>query len=134
MSKRILVVEDQADNRQIIRDMLAPTDYEISRRSRSVTFISIPAPKGWLALSMPASETGVPKNDSEEKVLQKLATSDKTTIVVERLTDGKMRFTSGSWDGEKVILRDQVLGVSKVDWPFAGRAKAAAPRGGQSAD
>jgi two-component system, cell cycle response regulator DivK len=28
MSKRILV-EDQPDNRQIIRDMLAPTDYEI---------------------------------------------------------------------------------------------------------
>jgi two-component system, cell cycle response regulator DivK len=30
MSKRILVVEDQPDNRQIIRDMLAGTDYEIS--------------------------------------------------------------------------------------------------------
>ncbi len=30
MSKRILVVEDQADNRQIVRDMLAPTDYEIT--------------------------------------------------------------------------------------------------------
>jgi hypothetical protein len=30
MSKRILVVEDHADNRQIIRDMLAPTDYEIT--------------------------------------------------------------------------------------------------------
>ena len=30
MRKRILVVEDQADNRQIIRDMLAPTDYEIT--------------------------------------------------------------------------------------------------------
>ena len=30
MSKRILVVEDQADNRQIIRDMLAATDYEIT--------------------------------------------------------------------------------------------------------
>ena len=30
MNKRILVVEDQADNRQIIRDMLAPTDYEVS--------------------------------------------------------------------------------------------------------
>jgi CheY-like chemotaxis protein len=29
MSKRILVVDDQPDNRQIIRDMLAPTDYEI---------------------------------------------------------------------------------------------------------
>jgi DNA-binding NtrC family response regulator len=31
MSKRILVVEDQPDNRQIIRDMLAPTDYEITK-------------------------------------------------------------------------------------------------------
>ncbi len=30
MSKRILVVEDQPDNRQIIRDLLAPTDYEIT--------------------------------------------------------------------------------------------------------
>jgi two-component system cell cycle response regulator DivK len=30
MTKRILVVEDQPDNRQIIRDMLAPTDYEIT--------------------------------------------------------------------------------------------------------
>ena len=30
MSKRILVVEDQADTRQIIRDMLAPTDYEVT--------------------------------------------------------------------------------------------------------
>jgi CheY-like chemotaxis protein len=32
MSKRILVVEDQPDNRQIIRDMLAGTDYEITER------------------------------------------------------------------------------------------------------
>ena len=30
MSKRILVVEDQPDSRQIIRDMLAGTDYEIA--------------------------------------------------------------------------------------------------------
>ena len=30
MSKRILVVDDQPDNCQIIRDMLAPTDYEIT--------------------------------------------------------------------------------------------------------
>src|SRR5947207_10248240 len=30
MSKRFHVVEDQADNRQIIRDMLAPTDYEMT--------------------------------------------------------------------------------------------------------
>src|SRR5579864_2592801 len=30
MSRRILVVEDQEDNRQIIRDMLSATDYEIT--------------------------------------------------------------------------------------------------------
>ncbi len=30
MSKRILVVEDQPDNRQIIRDMLADSGYEIT--------------------------------------------------------------------------------------------------------
>jgi hypothetical protein len=30
MSKRILVVEDREADRQIIRDMLAGTDYEIS--------------------------------------------------------------------------------------------------------
>ena len=29
MTKRILVVEDQQDNRQIIRDLLSATDYEI---------------------------------------------------------------------------------------------------------
>jgi two-component system, cell cycle response regulator DivK len=29
VSKRILVVEDQADSRQIIRDMLASTEYEV---------------------------------------------------------------------------------------------------------
>ncbi len=30
MSKRILMVEDQEDNRQIIRDMLSATDYELT--------------------------------------------------------------------------------------------------------
>jgi hypothetical protein len=39
--------------------------------------------------------------DIGEKVLERLAMSDKTTIVVESQPDGKMRITSGSWDGEK---------------------------------
>jgi hypothetical protein len=47
----------------------------------------------------------------EEKVLERLATSDKTTIVIERQPDGKMRVASGSWDGEKVFLKDEVLKV-----------------------
>jgi hypothetical protein len=63
--------------------------------------------------------------DIEEKVLEKLATSDKATIVVERQSDGKMRVTSGSWDGEKVILKDQVLEVRNVE----GRPPYRASRG-----
>jgi hypothetical protein len=59
--------------------------------------------------------------------LEKLATSDKATIVVERLTDGKMRVTSGSWDGEKVILRDQVLEVRPSSTPGCR-----GPRGAQA--
>jgi CheY-like chemotaxis protein len=37
MSKRILVVEDQADNRQIIRDMLAPTRLQRSQSSDPIS-------------------------------------------------------------------------------------------------
>jgi hypothetical protein len=57
-----------------------------------------------------------------EKVLERLATTEKSTIVIERqpdgkmrVTDGKMRVTSGSWDGEKVFLRDQVLELGNVE-------------------
>jgi hypothetical protein len=38
------------------------------------------------------------------KVLERLATSDKTSIIIEKQRDGKMRVTSGSWDGEKIFL------------------------------
>ena len=31
MSKRILVVEDQEDNRQIVRDLLTANDYEMTK-------------------------------------------------------------------------------------------------------
>jgi hypothetical protein len=43
--------------------------------------------------------------------LRSWATSDRITIVIERQPDGKMRVTSTSWDGEKVLMRDQVLEV-----------------------
>jgi hypothetical protein len=41
--------------------------------------------------------------------------ASRATIVIERQPDGKMRVTSGSWDGEKVFLRDQVLEVRNVE-------------------
>jgi hypothetical protein len=53
--------------------------------------------------------------DIVQKVLDRLPTSEKTTIVISRDHDGKMRVTSGRWDGEKVILKDQVLEVRNVD-------------------
>jgi hypothetical protein len=48
--------------------------------------------------------------------LEKLATIDKATILVERRLDGKMRVTSGSW----VILRDQVLELLTLSASFGG--------------
>jgi hypothetical protein len=62
-----------------------------------------------------ARDEGISGPDKQEKVLEKLATSDKVTIVIERQSEGKMRVTSGSWDGEKVMLRDQVLDANNVD-------------------
>jgi two-component system, cell cycle response regulator DivK len=44
MSKRILVVEDQPDNRQIIRDMLAGTDYEITEAENGEEALAAIAP------------------------------------------------------------------------------------------
>jgi two-component system cell cycle response regulator DivK len=43
MSKRILVVENQEDNRQIIRDMLADTDYEISEAENGEEALAVVA-------------------------------------------------------------------------------------------
>ena len=49
------------------------------------------------------------------RVIEKLATSDKVTLTVERLPEGKMRVTSNSWDGEKVLFRNEVLEVAWVE-------------------
>jgi hypothetical protein len=68
------------------------------------------------------------RTDIEEKVLEKLATSDKATIVVERQPDGKMRVTSGSWDGEKVIFARSGARSAKCRRPPARRAQAAPSR------
>jgi hypothetical protein len=49
------------------------------------------------------------------RVIEKLATSDKVTLTVERLPEGKMRVTSGRWDHEKVFAPDQVLEVRWIN-------------------
>jgi len=50
-----------------------------------------------------------------EKVVERMATTEKTTIAVSREDGGKIRVTSKSWEGEKVILKDQVLEIRNVD-------------------
>jgi hypothetical protein len=53
--------------------------------------------------------------DNREKVLERLAVTEKTTIVVARDHELKMRVMSGSWEGEKVFLRGEVLEIRNVD-------------------
>jgi hypothetical protein len=65
--------------------------------------------------------------DSLEKVIEKLATTEKTTIAIAREEGGKIRVTSGSWDGEKVILKGQVLEVRNVDGRLYVSRKARKP-------
>jgi len=43
MSKRILVVEDQADNRQILRDLLGSTGYEMVEAENGVDALTVAA-------------------------------------------------------------------------------------------
>jgi hypothetical protein len=54
--------------------------------------------------------------------------------VIERQTDGKMRVTSGSWDREKVILRDQVLEVHNVEGGCTSRESLCTTDKGKPAD
>jgi hypothetical protein len=61
------------------------------------------------------SGRGIIRVDSLEKVIEKLATTEKTTLAIAREVGGKIRVTSGSWDGERVILKDEVLEVRNVD-------------------
>jgi hypothetical protein len=70
---------------------------------------------------------GIIRVDSLEKVLEKLAVSEKLSLVLAREEGGKIRVTSGSWDGEKVILKGQVLEVRNVDGRLYVARKARKP-------
>jgi hypothetical protein len=61
------------------------------------------------------------KGDSLEKVIEKLATT------LAREVGGKVRVTSGSWDGEKVILKNEVLEIRNVDGRLYVSRKARKP-------
>jgi hypothetical protein len=57
-----------------------------------------------------------------------LLKADRVVLVIERISDGKIRVTSTSWDDAKVILPNQALeaaiigkqvGLVRVDKPIA---------------
>src|ERR1700747_460684 len=52
-----------------------------------------------------------------------LLKADKVVLVIERISDGKIRVTTTSWDDAKVILPNQVLEVATVGKPV-GRVEA----------
>lgn len=47
-------------------------------------------------------------------ILETLAYSDETILVVARLPDGKFKVTSKGWDDGKVILPGQILEIRMV--------------------
>jgi hypothetical protein len=73
------------------------------------------------------------RTDIHEKVLEKLATSDKVTIVIERQPDGKMRVTSGSWEGRRSFCAISCSRCANVEGRLR-RAKASHDRQGEPAD
>ena len=50
-----------------------------------------------------------------ESVLERLGTTESTTLVLTREAGGKIRVTSLLWPEPKVILKDEVLEVRNVD-------------------
>ena len=50
-----------------------------------------------------------------DKVLERLGTTESTTLALKRENGGKIRVTSLLWESQKVILRGEVLGVRNVD-------------------
>ena len=49
------------------------------------------------------------------KVLEKLAQTDKVTVSLEALPDGKIRANTSAWSDAKVLLRNAVLEVRTLD-------------------
>jgi hypothetical protein len=50
-----------------------------------------------------------------EKDLEKLETTESTTLALKREDGGKIRVASMLWEDARVILRDEVLVVRNVD-------------------
>jgi hypothetical protein len=50
-----------------------------------------------------------------DKVIEKLAKTDKAKVSLEALPDGKIRANTSAWGDAKVLLRNEVLEVRTID-------------------
>jgi hypothetical protein len=50
-----------------------------------------------------------------DKVLEKLAKTDKVMVSLEALPEGKIRANTSAWGDAKVLLRNEVLEVQVID-------------------
>lgn len=63
----------------------------------------------------PAPDSALAAGEAIKPVLEILALSEDTNVMLTRQPDGKFRTTSKSWDEAKMFLPDQVLGVRTVE-------------------
>lgn len=62
-----------------------------------------------------SAELAAQAGEKIEDVIEKLAYTDDTNVVVTKLDGGKFKVTSKSWDDFKVILPGEVLELRMVD-------------------
>ncbi len=76
------------------------------------------------------ADFGENSSGKPEPVLDVMALTEDTVIVIGRLPDGKFKVTSKSWDEEKVVLPDQVLELRSLGGRIRVARKARHPDAG----
>jgi transcription elongation GreA/GreB family factor len=129
MRKRILVVEDQADNRQIIRDMLAGTNYEITEAEdgeQALAAVAKEPPQLILINLAENSEYRAAKTEQERNEARIGELEDKLAraeiINVAKLSGDTIKF------GATVTLIEEETGEKKI-WQIVGEPEADAHKG-----
>jgi len=54
-------------------------------------------------------------SDALEPVIEKMAVTERITLAIEKLPEGKIRVGASSWPDAKVVLKGEVLEVRDID-------------------
>ena len=139
MSKRILVVEDQEDNRQILRDLLASADYEMDEAENGqealdavarqrpdliLMDIQLPIMDGYTATSRIKSDPALAANCLAEG--KRWAEKNRTDAEKERKNDPAL-FRNGPWTMERKyetrsVVDGRYVSIVRADYEYTGGA------------